>query len=244
MANLDDDLVLPSETDLMTENFDKALQVSARSGLSSTQKSENGLATQHAIDTVCVYCGSSPGANPVYIEMAKKFGAKLAEQGIDLVYGGGGIGIMGAVARAVLQGGGKVTGIIPDFLLLKEGDFREVTEQHVVPDMHKRKMMMFDRADAFVALPGGVGTLEEVIEMMTWAQLGRHGKPIIFANINGFWQPLLDLLDHMRAQGFIRPDMPVTYQVCDTVDDVMRKLCGECVTIEKPRTEAEIQKRF
>lgn len=198
------------------------------------------------IKNVCVYCGGSPGKNPVYIEAAKRFGAQLAKEGVGLVYGGGGIGIMGAIARAVLSSGGKVTGIIPDFLLLKEGDFREVTEQHIVPDMHKRKMMMFERADAFVALPGGVGTLEELIEMMTWAQLGRHGKPIVIANINNFWQPLLTLLDHMKQEGFIRPDMHVPYKVVDKVEDILKAICEECFP-EKPADpikEAQVVKRF
>ena len=255
MADHDDLVISPllRNTDARRVTLDEALASHSIPQPDIAQDFENVLDTQiqshkkqdsHAIKTVCVYCGSSPGANPVYIEAAKKLGAKMAHAGIDLVYGGGGIGIMGAVARAVLQGGGKVTGIIPDFLLLKEGDFRDVTEQHVVPDMHKRKMMMFDRADAFVAFPGGVGTLEEVIEMMTWAQLGRHGKPIIFGNINHFWQPLLSLLDHMKREGFIRPDMPVAYQVCDTVDDIMRKITDDHALVAKPKAEADIQKRF
>ncbi len=255
MADHDDLVISPllRNTDARRVTLDEALASHSVPQHNIAQDFENVLDTQiqsqkkhdsHAIKTVCVYCGSSPGANPVYIETAKKLGAKLADAGIDLVYGGGGIGIMGAVARAVLQGGGKVTGIIPDFLLLKEGDFRDVTEQHVVPDMHKRKMMMFDRADAFIAFPGGVGTLEEVIEMMTWAQLGRHGKPIIFGNINNFWKPLLSLLDHMRHEGFIRPDMPVAYQVCDTVDDIMRKITSDHAAAPKPKAEADIQKRF
>lgn len=199
-----------------------------------------------SIKNICVYCGSSPGADPVYVEAAKSFGAKLAQYGVGLVYGGGGVGIMGAVARAVLTHGGHVTGIIPDFLLAKEGNFREVSEQHVVPDMHKRKMMMFERADAFVALPGGVGTLEEIIEVMTWAQLGRHGKPIVFANINGFWNPLLELLDHMRAEGFIRPDMPITYKVANTVDEILSKVCDDCFPYppSDPLKHELIKKRF
>lgn len=252
MADLNDDFVIHPHNDVTRVTLDepRLRQPVDYSGVESFEKI---LDTQiaktkkaaHSIKTVCVYCGSSPGANPIYVETAKKFGARLAEEGIDLVYGGGGIGIMGTVARAVLQGGGKVTGIIPDFLLLKEGDFREVTEQHVVPDMHKRKMMMFDRADAFVALPGGVGTLEELVEMMTWAQLGRHGKPIVIANINGFWQHLLTLLDHMRAQGFIRPEMQVPYQVADTVEDIIRKICtGHTVNPQDHKKEAEIIQRF
>ena len=146
------------------------------------------------IRNVCVYCGSGPGTDPVYSSAAETLGRCLAEEGVGLVYGGGGVGLMGITAKAVLQHGGNVVGIIPDFLVRREMMLEDVQELIVTKDMHERKQTMFDRSDAFVALPGGIGTLEELVEMSTWRQLGRHEKPIILANIAGFWDPLLDLL--------------------------------------------------
>jgi uncharacterized protein (TIGR00730 family) len=134
---------------------------------------------------------------------ARDFGKILAENGVRLVYGGGSIGLMGAVAGSVIEHGGAATGIIPEFLTAKERPRRLAQEQIITRDMHERKRTMFDRADAFVALPGGLGTLEELVEQMTWAQLGRHKKPILIANINGFWDPLLVLIDHMRTLGLV-----------------------------------------
>jgi uncharacterized protein (TIGR00730 family) len=257
MTDLDNDFVIPADNDVRPASLEEDRLLKPTPAPSKSRDFDGTLTRQKTaikkkmkpigkIKNICVYCGSSPGKNPLYIEAAKTFGTLLSQYGVGLVYGGGGIGIMGAVARAVLAGGGHVTGIIPDFLLMKEGDFREVSEQHVVPDMHKRKMMMFERADAFVALPGGVGTLEEIIEIMTWAQLGRHGKPIVFANINGFWNPLLELLDHMREEGFIRPDMPITYKVADTVEDILKKVCDDCFPYPPPDPHKEelIKKRF
>ena len=159
------------------------------------------------IRSVCVYCGSGPGANPRFTEAARAFGKLLADNDIRLIYGGGSVGLMGSVAQSVLDHGGKVTGVIPEFLVAREHAMTEAQELVVTPDMHTRKQIMFDRADAFVALPGGVGTLEELVEQLTWAQLGRHKKPILAANIGGFWDPLCALLDHMRSLAFIRdPD--------------------------------------
>ena len=132
-----------------------------------------------------------------------RFGKILAENGVRLVYGGGSIGLMGALADAVLEHGGEVTGIIPEFLTAEERPLRLAQELIVTRDMHERKRTMFERADAFVALPGGIGTLEELVEQMTWAQLGRHKKPILIANINGFWDPLLALIKHMRELDFV-----------------------------------------
>ena len=143
------------------------------------------------IKTVCVYCGSGPGTNPRFVEAAIAFGKELAENGIGLVYGGGSIGLMGAVANAVLDHGGAVTGIIPEFLTQQGNRADRVQELIVTDDMHERKRLMFERSDAFVALPGGIGTLEELVEQLTWQQLGRHNKPILLANIDGFWEPLL-----------------------------------------------------
>ena len=156
------------------------------------------------LKSICVYCGSGLGADPLHAEAARVFGQAMAEAGVGLVYGGGSVGLMGTIARAVLDAGGAVTGIIPGFLKTRERPFGDLTELIVTQDMHARKMMMFERADAFVALPGGVGTLEELVEQMTWAQLGRHHKPVLLANIHGFWDPLIRLLDAMRREKFIR----------------------------------------
>jgi uncharacterized protein (TIGR00730 family) len=176
------------------------------------------------IKTVCVYCGSGPGTNPHFMESAKAFGKVLAENGIRLVYGGGSLGIMGAVASSVLDHGGKVTGIIPDFLKLRENALKRVQEMIVTPDMHERKRQMFERSDAFVALPGGIGTLEELVEQLTWQQLGRHSKPVLLANIDGFWEPLFALLTHMRETQFIRQGLAVEILKADTVEDILPRL--------------------
>ena len=182
----------------------------------------NGPMTE--ISSICVYCGSGAGGDPAFVECARAFGHAMAGHGIGLVYGGGTIGLMGAVAQAVLDRGGHVTGIMPDFLKSRERLLDRVQETIIVPDMHTRKRLMFDRADAFVALPGGIGTLEELVEQMTWAQLGRHAKPILLLNVNGFWKPLLVLLAHMREQGFIRPGLELNYLVAERVDEVIPML--------------------
>lgn len=176
------------------------------------------------IKTICVYCGSGSGTNPHFIESAKAFGKVLAENGIRLVYGGGSIGMMGAVATSTLDHGGSVTGIIPDFLTMRENALSRVQEMIVTPDMHERKRLMFERSDAFVALPGGVGTLEELVEQMTWQQLGRHSKPILLANIEGFWEPLLALMTHMHATQFIRPGLAVEVLKAERVEDILPRL--------------------
>ena len=176
------------------------------------------------IRRVCVYCGSGPGNDPAFADAAVALGRILARNGVGLVYGGGDVGLMGIVARAVLDGGGHVTGIIPDFLRRRENMIEDAQETLVVPDMHTRKQTMFDRSDAFVALPGGIGTLEELVEQMTWAQLGRHAKPILLVDVNGFWRPLLELLAHMRLHGFIRPGIELNYAVTDRIEDVLPML--------------------
>ena len=176
------------------------------------------------IRTICVYCGSGPGSNPRYIESAKALGKVLAEGGIRLVFGGGSLGLMGALANSVLDHGGMVTGIIPDFLTMRENALTRVQEMVVTPDMHERKRLMFERSDAFVALPGGIGTLEELVEQLTWQQLGRHSKPVLLANIDGFWEPLLALLAHMRATQFIRPSLPVEILKAERVEDILPRL--------------------
>ena len=176
------------------------------------------------IRTVCVYCGSGPGTDPRFVEAAIALGKIFAESGIRLVYGGGSIGLMGAVATSVLDHGGTVTGIIPDFLTTRENALKRVQEMIVTPDMHERKRLMFEHSDAFVALPGGVGTLEELVEQLTWQQLGRHSKPVLLANIEGFWEPLLALLAHMRATEFIRPSLAVDILKAERVEDILPRL--------------------
>ncbi len=145
----------------------------------------------------------------------------LAAAGIGLVYGGGQMGLMGATARAVIENGGHVTGIIPEFLHSRERMYKDASELVIVPDMHTRKRMMFERADAFLALPGGIGTLEELVEQLTWVQLDRHDKPVVIADIGGFWRPLLSLLAHMRLNEFIRKDLEVRYLVAEQISDVL-----------------------
>lgn len=173
------------------------------------------------IKTVCVYCGSGPGTNSHFIDAARAFGKNLAQHGVGLVYGGGSVGLMGAVATSALEHGGKVTGIIPTFLTKREHALTQAQELIVTHDMHERKRLMFERSDAFVALPGGIGTLEELVEQLTWQQLGRHSKPILLANIDGFWEPLLALLDHMRRTAFIRPTLAVDVLKAERIEDIL-----------------------
>jgi uncharacterized protein (TIGR00730 family) len=191
------------------------------------------MASMTEIKTICVYCGSGPGTNPRFVEAAIGLGKALAENGIRLVYGGGSIGLMGAVATSVLDHGGTVTGIIPDFLTTRENALKRVQEMIVTPDMHERKRLMFERSDAFVALPGGIGTLEELVEQLTWQQLGRHAKPILLANIDGFWEPLLALLAHMRATQFIRPALAVEILKAERVEDILPRLRSAAARAEQ-----------
>ena len=191
----------------------------------------------NTIRTVCVYCGSGPGTNPRFVEAAIAFGKVLAENGIRLVYGGGSIGLMGAVAKSVLDHGGKVTGIIPEFLRGRENALTRVQEMIITPDMHERKRLMFEHSDAFVALPGGIGTLEELVEQMTWQQLGRHTKPVLLANIDGFWEPLLALLAHMRETEFIRPSLQVDILKAEQVEDILPRLRAAAARTPEARKE-------
>jgi uncharacterized protein (TIGR00730 family) len=176
------------------------------------------------LEAICVYCGSGNGADPAFEKAAIDLGRLLAREKIRLVYGGGSVGLMGAAARACLEAGGEVVGIIPQFLVDRELSLAAVTEMVVTDGMHARKRQMFERADAFVALPGGVGTLEEVIEQMTWAQLGRHAKPIMLADIDGFWDPLIRLLRHMDHCGFIRDGFELSYGVAKSIDEILPKM--------------------
>jgi uncharacterized protein (TIGR00730 family) len=174
--------------------------------------------------SVCVYCGSGKGLNPAYAEGARALGTALASNGIRLVYGAGSSGLMGEVARATLAAGGYVTGIIPESLMALEKPLEDVNELIRVDTLHTRKMLMYQKSDAFVALPGGIGTLEELVEQLTWVQLGHHGKPVIIADIDGYWQPLLGLIEAMRAQTFIRDGLETRYTVVTRGEDIVPEL--------------------
>jgi len=190
------------------------------------------------IKSICVYCASGSGTNPAFVEAARAFGRILAENGIRLVYGGGSVGLMGTLADAVLDHGGAVTGVIPDFLVNREHMLVRVQERIITGDMHERKRVMFERADAFVALPGGVGTLEELVEQLTWAQLGRHMKPILILNVEGFWDPLCVLLDQMEKLEFIRTGLSVKLLVADRVEDILPTLFEAARAV--PESEKEM----
>jgi uncharacterized protein (TIGR00730 family) len=197
-----------------------------------------------AIRSICVYCGSGFGSDPVFVESAAELGRAMADREIGLVYGGGNVGLMGTVARSVLDHGGHVTGIIPDFLKSREKMLEKVQETIVVSDMHTRKRLMFEKADAFVALPGGIGTLEELVEQMTWAQLGRHTKPILLLSVRSFWKPLLTLLAHMRDQGFIRPGLELNYLVAERVGEVLPMLEAAARRVGLSADADLIERRF
>jgi hypothetical protein len=189
------------------------------------------------IKSICVYCGSGPGTNPAFVETARRFGRVLAENRIRLVYGGGSAGLMGACAEAVLDHGGYVTGIIPEFLTDREHMLMRAQERIITRDLHERKRLMFERADAFVALPGGVGTLEELVEQLTWAQLGRHSKPILIANIDHFWDPLCALLNHMEKLQFIRAGLNINLLVAERIEDVLPKVLEAARDLSEPDKE-------
>lgn len=185
------------------------------------------LALMNTIRSVCVYCGSSKGRDPLYVDSGRQLGEAIGKADIRLVYGGGTRGIMGAVSDGVIATGGGVTGIIPRFLIDMEATERELKrldELIVTDDMHERKHLMFQRSDAFVALPGGIGTLEELVEILTWSQLGRHEKPVVIANIGGFWNPLSRLLQHMSEEGFLHRAHQVRPVVIDDVADIVPHL--------------------
>ena len=156
--------------------------------------------------SICVFCGSRSGVDARYERAARELGTMLGERGLELVYGGGNVGLMGALADSALAAGAKVTGIIPEALLSKEVGHRGLTELHVVPNMHVRKRMMAERADAFIALPGGIGTFEELFEVWTWRQLGYHGSPLGLLEVAGYYQPLLAFMRHTRDQGFLNTE--------------------------------------
>ncbi len=164
---------------------------------------ESNIST-NPIKTVCVFCGANPGKTPAYGDVARRFGEMLAREGIGLVYGGGSVGLMGVVANAARAGGSAVTGVIPYALLRRELGQAELGDLRIVNSMHERKALMASLADAFVALPGGIGTLEEIFEVVSWAQLGQHTKPCGFLNVDGYYDGLLSFIDHAVAEGFIK----------------------------------------
>lgn len=171
---------------------------------------------------VCVFCASTAGASPAYLEAANELGRRIARRGYGLLYGGATVGAMGAVADAALAAGGEVVGVIPDVIREREIDHKRLTELHVVRTMHERKALLSSRADAFLALPGGYGTMDEFIEIVTWAQLRIHAKPCVLVNIGGFWDGLLRFLDHTVREGFIVPENRGLVQVADDPESALR----------------------
>jgi len=176
------------------------------------------------VNSVCVYCGSSSAVSQAYKDAAAALGAEMAAKSVELVYGGGQVGIMGIVADAVLAGGGHVTGIIPEFLHEAEVGKSDVTELIRVDSMHVRKQIMAERSDGFVVLPGGFGTLDEFFEILTWRQLKLHNKPIVIADIGGYWQPLIQAVDHIVEEGFARPANRALFEVVADIEDVLPTL--------------------
>lgn len=175
------------------------------------------------IDSVCVYCGSSDAADPAWLDAAAELGAILAAEGLRLIYGGGGVGLMGACARAAHGAGGRVLGIMPAFLVSREVVLEEV-ETVIVESMHERKIQMFDGADAFVVLPGAIGTLEEAVELLSWRRLGLHSKPIVFFNPRDFWRPLFDLFDRFIDANLVPPEFNACWRAVERIEDVVPAL--------------------
>ena len=191
------------------------------------------------LKSICVYCGANTGADPAYAQAARALGAALAGAELTLVFGGGQVGLMGILADAVIDAGGQVTGVIPDFLHHKEIAHPRVTDMRIVSSMHERKMLMAEAADGFIAMPGGLGTLEELFEMWTWSQLGRHEKPLGLLNVNGYWDRMLAFLDHMQGEGFVEPKHRTMLACEDSPEAVIAALQG----YEHPGAIASLQGR-
>jgi len=183
-----------------------------------------------ALRNLCVYCGSNPGRQGIYLEAARELGRIMAERGIGLVYGGASVGVMGAIADAVLEAGGRAVGVIPESLVRKELAHGGLTELHVTGSMHERKRLMADRADGFLALPGGAGTLEEIFEVWTWAQLGDHRKPCGLYNVGGYYDGLAQFLDHAAGEQFLKPE----HRAMLIVEDDARRLLERFAAYEAP----------
>ncbi len=198
----------------------------------------------HSVRNICVYCGSGHGHNPIYTKAAQILGQTMAEAGIGLVYGGGGIGLMGEIAAAVLEHSGYVTGVIPSFLTAREHPTHQLQKLIITRDMHERKRNMFELSDAFVALPGGVGTLEELVEQLTWAQLGQHTKPIVLADVQGFWRPLLALFDHMRGEAFIRPGLELSLTAVEQPEEIVPTVLKLAAQREELVNEQALPSKF
>lgn len=190
--------------------------------------------TAGKLASLCVFCGANTGTRPIYRDGAEALGLALAAHGTELVFGGGRAGMMGAVSDAVLRGGGRVTGVIPGFLKDKELAHPEATEMIVVPDMHTRKRIMFERSEAFCVLPGGVGTLEEMFEIVTWRQLHRHNKPIVVLNIDGYWSHLLGLFDRIIEEGFAHKGHDALVTVVERPEDVIGAIEAELAAPKPP----------
>ena len=178
------------------------------------------------LESACVFCGSSDDADPEFLSAARATGKALADAGIKLVYGGGGVGLMGAVARAAHEAGGEVLGVIPTFLVGAERAL-EIVEHIIVDNMHERKMLMFQRSDSFVILPGGIGTLEEVVELLSWRRLDLHAKPVVFYNPRGFWDPLYKLFQHTVDERLTPPEFMEAWVSVETVDGIVPALLGQ-----------------
>ena len=179
------------------------------------------------MNRICVFCGSKTGNSPLFLEAATELGRFLAERGLDLVYGGASIGLMGAVADSVMAGGGRVIGVIPEAMASKEVAHEGLTEMHVVSSMHERKSMMARLADAFVALPGGFGSFEELLEMITWAQLGIHRKPVGILNVSGYYDPLIQLFENAIEAGFIKPKNRQLFVIDQEADRLLQTLLAQ-----------------
>jgi uncharacterized protein (TIGR00730 family) len=180
--------------------------------------------------SVCVFCGSAPGARPSYSRAAAELGGELAKRGITLVYGGGRLGLMGIVADAVLQAGGRVVGVIPRMLIERELAHPGLTRQHVVTTMHERKTLMAEMSDAFVGLPGGMGTFDELVEIVTWAQLGLHAKPVVLANIENYFDAMYGMLDYAVREGFVTAESRARWRNAENVPRAMQILAGEGIS--------------
>jgi len=187
-------------------------------------KSSSAQLSSARLSSVCLFCGSSDGTNPRHRRDAARFGSQLAEAGLRLVYGGGGIGLMGVTARAAMDAGGEVIGVLPEDLERREVGMHDITELIIVDSMHARKKKMFDLSDAFVVLPGGVGTLDETIEMITWAQLHIHRKPIVIVDGDGYWQKFIELLAHVIEEGFAPQRTADMYSVVDNIDHTLPRI--------------------
>jgi uncharacterized protein (TIGR00730 family) len=184
--------------------------------------------------SVCVYCGSNAGSRPLYAERAAALGARLAQEGLALVYGGGNVGLMGIVADAALAAGGDVVGVIPQALLERELAHDGLSELHVVGSLHERKALMAELADAFVALPGGFGTLDELMEQLTWSQLGLHAKPVGLLDVEGYWRPLVAFARHATEEGFVREADLASIAIAGDADALLDQL-ARLEHAERPR---------